>query len=100
MGITGGGICLNANNMAVPAKDRWIDGVAKVEKIPNTTTGVLSNGTGTMVSASLLGSLSSYAHFKHIVAVEDVKVQPGVGGIGMLARKVRKGKEEVKERSG
>ncbi len=79
MGTTGGGICLIVSKKAVPARDREIDGTANLENIPNITTGVFSNGAGAMLSASYLGSLSSYTHFKHI-AVEELKVQADARG--------------------
>jgi 2-haloacid dehalogenase len=69
-----------------------LKGLAKLEKMHNTTSVIFSNETDAMVSASLRNSLSSYAHFfKHIVTVEETRrYKPAPEVYEMLARKVRK----------
>jgi 2-haloacid dehalogenase len=73
------------------------EGLAKLEKLHNTTAVIFSNGTDTMVSASSRNSLSSYTHFKHIVTIEETgRYKPAPEVYEMFARKVGKAEEVEK----
>lgn len=63
----------------------------------NTTAVIFSNGTNATASASSRNSLSSYAHFKHIVTVEETRrYKPAPEVYEMLVRKVGKAEEVEK----
>lgn len=67
----------------------------KIEKMPNTTPVICSNGTDAMVSASLLNS--SLTHFfRHVVTVEEIRrYKPAPEAYELLLRRVKKSKGEI-----